>query len=102
VFPRAAAIPSRRLYYIFLGCGSALTAITLPLGEPGALILLTAVIGFVGTVVYTWALVYLDRTLLPRLAPDLAPAGSASRNLLVLSGAAYTLLAILYLAALLR
>ena len=102
VFPRAAAVPSRRLYYIFLACGSALTVVTLPLGEPGALILLTAVIGFVGTVVYTWALVYVDRTLLPRLAPDLAPAGSASRNLLVLSGAAYTLLAILYIAALLR
>jgi len=102
VFPRAAAVPSRRLYYIFLACGSALTVVTLPLGEPGALILLTAVIGFVGTVVYTWALVYLDRIVLPRLAPDLEPAGSASRNLLVLSGAAYTILAVLYIAALVR
>lgn len=102
VFPRCAAVPARRLYYIFLGAGSAITVVTLPLGEPGALILMTAVIGFVGTVVYTWALVYLDRVLLPRLAPDLAPAGAASRGLLVLSGAAYTLLAVLYVAALLR
>jgi hypothetical protein len=102
VFPRAATVPSRRLYYIFLACGSALTILTLPMAEPGALILLTAVIGFIGTVIYTWGLVYLSDSFLPRAAPDVAPGGPLSRVLLILAGVAYSVLAVLYLAALMR
>jgi hypothetical protein len=98
--PRLAAVPARRLYYLFLGIGSALTVLTLPLAEPGTLILLTAVIGFVGTVIYTWALVRLNYVLLPRHAPAIAPRRSWARAALLASCAAYTLLAVLYLLAL--
>lgn len=99
---RLRAVPARRLYYLFLAIGSGLTAVTLPLAEPGTLILVTSVIGFSGTVVYTWALVVLNYTHLPRVAPELCPRRSPARGLLVLSAAAYTVLAALYLGALLR
>jgi hypothetical protein len=100
LFARCAGVPARRLYYLFLGAGSALTTVTLPLAEPGALILLTAVIGFIGTVIYTWALLALNYAWLPRQAPDLPRGGAAARAGLVLACCAYTLLAMLYLAAL--
>jgi hypothetical protein len=102
VFPRCAAVPARRLYYLFLGLGSALTVVTLPLAEPGALIQITSVIGFAGTVIYTWALAALNYSYLPRVAPDLARRRSPALGLLLVSASAYTALAILYLAALLR
>jgi hypothetical protein len=100
VFPRARKVSSRRLYYILLGCGSALTVLTLPLAEPGALILLTAVIGFVGTVVYAWGLVRLETSLLERLVPDLERGRVLSRTLLIVAGIAYSVLAVMYLALL--
>jgi hypothetical protein len=100
--PRLAAVPARRLYYACLAIGSALTVVTLPLAEPGTLILLTAVIGFLGTVIYTWALLALNYRFLPRLAPDLATGGSMARALLTCSCVAYTGLAVLYLLALFR
>lgn len=102
LFAPCAAVPARRLYYLFLGGGSALTILTLPLAEPGALILLTSVIGFAGTVIYTWALVALNLRLLPRTAPDLPPMGAWARTLILVSATAYTGLAVLYLGALLR
>ncbi len=102
LFARCAAVPARRLYYLFLGGGSILTVLTLPLAEPGPLILLTSVIGFAGTVIYTWALVALNFRLLPRIAPDLPPMGGFARALIFISATAYTLLAVLYLAALIR
>ncbi|HEU4402468.1 MAG TPA: Nramp family divalent metal transporter, partial [Candidatus Polarisedimenticolia bacterium] len=100
--PRLAAVPARRLYYLFLGVGSALTVVTLPLAEPGRLILMTAVIGFIGTVIYTWALVPLNGSYLARVAPHLGPPRWYSRLALIVAASAYTLLALLYLAALLR
>ena len=75
---------------------------TLPMAEPGAPNLLTAVIGFIGTVVCTWALPYLNYTFLPRVAPDLAPRRCVSRHLVGRAGVACRVLAVLYLAALLR
>ncbi len=101
VFRRLRTVPTRRLYYFFLAAGSTLTVITLPLATPGALILLTAVIGFIGTVIYTWGLVALNYNYLPSLAPETAPRGGIGRTLLVISAATYTLLAILYVFALL-
>ena len=101
VFPRLGAVPSRRLYYWFLGGGSALTIITLPLAEPGALILLTAIIGFTGTVVYTWALVALNHFFLPSVAGPSIRSGPLGRGLLLVSCVAYTLLAVVYILVLL-
>ncbi len=98
---RSASAPTHRLYDLFLAAGSTLTVVTLPLATPGALILLTAVIGFIGTVIYTWGLVALNYSYLPSLAPETAPRGGLGRTLLVLCAATYTLLAILYLYALL-
>jgi hypothetical protein len=100
LFARCAAIPARRLYYLFLGGGSVLTVVTLPLAEPGALILLTSILGFAGTVIYTWALVALNLRFLPRVAPHLAPPGPWARTLMVGSAVAYSGLALLYIAAL--
>lgn len=102
LIPRFARVSSRRLYYIFLAAGSALTVVTLPLAQPGRLILLTAVIGFVGTVIYTWTLWALNFRFLPRLAPDVAGASGLSRLLLGIAASAYTLLAVAYIYALVR
>ncbi len=102
VFRRLRTVPTRRLYYLFLAAGSTMTVVTLPMATPGALILLMAVIGFIGTVIYTWGLVALNYGYLPSIAPETAPRGGIGRALLVLSASTYTLLAILYVVVLLR
>ena len=46
-FPRARGVPARRWYVIFFVALTAVTSVTLPLAQPGKLILLNAVIGVV-------------------------------------------------------
>ena len=96
-FPRARALPYRKWYLFFLLLLSAITSVTVQLNEPGTLILISAVIGFVGTVIYTTALVVLNHVYLPRFLPAATQPGKASLLLLLLSCTAYLLLAVLYL-----
>jgi hypothetical protein len=96
-FPRARTLPYRKWYLFFLLLLTAITSVTVQLNEPGTLILISAVIGFVGTVIYTTALIVLNHVYLPRFLPAATQPGKASLLLLLLSCAAYLALAVLYL-----
>jgi hypothetical protein len=100
-FPATRRVPVRVWYVRFLLLLTAITAVTVLLDEPGPLILLSAVIGFAGTVLYTFGLVALNFCYLPRwLDPAFRP-GRLSLLCLSLSCLAYALLAAAYLLSLL-
>jgi hypothetical protein len=61
------------------------------------LILISAVIGFVGTVLFSVALIFLNHVYLPRHLPELARPGRLNLIFLCVSCLAYFLLAIAYL-----
>jgi hypothetical protein len=96
-FPRSRTISVRSWYLFFLLLLTAVTSITVLLNEPGPLILISAVIGFIGTVLFSVALIYLIHSYLPRHLPAAARPGKANLVFLCLSCAAYALLAIAYL-----
>lgn len=87
-------------YYFFVGFLTVVTCVTMPLAEPGTLILLSAVLGFIGTVAFTVALLLINTRLLPCLVPRGALPGKTANGLLGLSAFFYLLLAVLYCAAL--
>ncbi len=99
-FPKARALPYRTWYLLFLLLLTAITSITVQINEPGTLILISAVIGFVGTVIYSVALVAINHVYLPRLLPAALRPGKISLGLLLVSCAAYAILAVLYLSSL--
>jgi hypothetical protein len=72
------------------------------LNEPGTLILISAVIGFVGTVIYSVALIFLNHVYLPRHLPAVARPGRLSLILLLVSCVAYFALAAMYVLTILR
>jgi hypothetical protein len=94
--PRSQAISIRAWYLVFLFLLTAITAATMGFAEPGPLILLSAVIGFAGTVLFTIALIVLNHVYLPRHLPALARPGKLNLTLLVTSALAYLILAALY------
>ncbi|MEW6683112.1 MAG: Nramp family divalent metal transporter [Nitrospirota bacterium] len=99
LFPRARRLEVRQWYYVVLGVLTVITSLTMLVAAPGPLILTSAVIGFVGTVIFPVALWRLNRRLAPQLPAWAAPS-RASQALLGLSFAAYVALALAYLAAL--
>ena len=101
-FPASHRIPYRKWYLIFLLLLTVVTGVTVQMNEPGTLILISAVIGFVGTVIYSAALVLLNHVYLPRHLPSAAKPGSLSLFLIVVSCVAYFILATLYVLALLQ
>jgi hypothetical protein len=98
-FPRSQSVPVRSWYLIFLFLLTIVTAATMGFAEPGPLILLSAVIGFVGTVLFSVALIFLNHVYLPRYLPIAARPGKLNLIFLCVSCAAYALLAIAYLLA---
>jgi hypothetical protein len=92
----------RKWYLFFLLLLTGITAITMQLDEPGTLILISAVIGFVGTVLYSAALIFLNHVYLPRYLPAAARPGRLSLGFALLSCLAYLILAIMYVLAILR
>jgi Mn2+/Fe2+ NRAMP family transporter len=97
LFPSARRLELRHWYFVFLGLLTVVTGWTMLLDAPGPLILTSAVIGFVGTVIFPVALYQLNyRVLAPHLPPWARPR-PAERLLLGLSFAAYLGLAIAYL-----
>src|SRR5215471_8732412 len=60
-FPASQSISVRSWYLIFLFLLTAITSATMGFAEPGPLILLSAVIGFVGTVLFSVAVVFQQR-----------------------------------------
>jgi hypothetical protein len=96
-FPRARSISIRSWYLFFLLLLTAVTSVTILWQEPGPLILLSAVIGFVGTVLYSVALLFLNHVYLPRFLPAAARPGRLNLIFLSLSCLAYIVLAAAYL-----
>ncbi len=96
-FPRARAVPVRSWYTFFLLLLTAITSITILLHEPGPLILLSAVIGFIGTVLFSVALIFLNYVFLPRHLPRAARPGRLNLFFLSLSCLAYAILAVAYI-----
>jgi len=97
LFPAARRWPVRRWYLAFLVALTAITAVTVQLASPGPLILLSALLGFVGTVTFAGLLYWLNHRYLPRVVPRaLCPKRAAALGLAV-AGVAYGLLAITYL-----
>ena len=97
LFPRARRYAQRHWYYFFLGVLTVITCFTMLLDAPGPLILVSAVIGFIGTVIFPVALYVLN---FRRLAPDLpvwARPGVGSAALLGVSFLAYLALAGAYI-----
>lgn len=100
-FPWFAKWGFRKCYFFFIGLFTLVTFITVLFDEPGTLILLSAVIGFIGTVSFSFAIIFLNRKVLPRLIPREAVPGKFSAYLLLVSASVYLLLAILYVRELL-
>ena len=96
-FPRTQSVSVRSWYLILLLMLTAITAATMGFAEPGPLILLSAVIGFVGTVLFSVALIFLNHVYLPRQLPAAARPGRVNLIFLCIACAAYSLLAVAYL-----
>jgi Mn2+/Fe2+ NRAMP family transporter len=99
-FPRARRWHPRHWYYGIVVVLTGVTVGTMHLASPAALILLSAVLGFIGTVVFTGALLFLNYLWLPRFLPESVrprPIGAVG---LSLSWLAYLTLASVYLALL--
>ena len=97
LFPGSRKWHARAWYYLFLILLTAVTSITMLLDAPGPLILLSAVIGFAGTVVFPIALYFLNHRLLAAQAPVWARPSGRSAWLLGVCFAVYLALAGLYL-----
>lgn len=101
IFPKSRQFALRHWYYFFLGILTAVTSLTMLIETPGTLIMISAVIGFLGTVIFPAALYFLNyRVLAPNLPLWACPSG-ISRWLLAISFFAYLALAIGYLWAVL-
>jgi hypothetical protein len=96
-FPRSQSLPVRSWYLAFLFLLTGITAATVVFAEPGPLILLSAVIGFVGTVLFSVALIFLNYVYLPRHLPAAARPGKLNLIFLCISCVAYASLAVAYL-----
>lgn len=96
-FPRARAKSPRWWYYFFLLVLTLITGATMPLAQPGPLILISAMLGFVGTVCFSIGLWVLNFRWLPSKLPAFARPGRVAPFLLGLSCVAYLALAVAYL-----
>jgi hypothetical protein len=98
LFPKTRRLPARHWYYIFLGLLTMITSFTMQLDAPGPLILTSALIGFIGTIIFPVALYNLNHQLLPPHLPEWARPQSKPW-LLGLSFVVYLILAFLYIKA---
>lgn len=99
-FPRFRRTNFHKIYYFFVGVFTVITAVTMLLQEPGPLILLSAVIGFIGTVAFSFGLLFLNHGLLPQLVPRQAAPGRPALYSLLFTSLVYLVLAGCYFAAL--
>ena len=101
-FPKSQSVSPRSWYLIFLFLLTGVTSATMGFAEPGPLILLSAVIGFIGTVLFSIALIFLNHVYLPRHLPSAARPGHLNLIFLILSCIAYFVLAVGYFLTILR
>jgi len=97
LFPKSRRFELRHWYYFFLGVLTVITSFTMLLDAPGPLILTSAVIGFIGTVIFPVALYLLNHRMLAPNLPLWARPRKISLCLLAVSFLAYLTLAVAYL-----
>jgi hypothetical protein len=97
LFPTSRRFEVRHWYYFFLGILTVITSLTMLLDAPGPLILISAVIGFMGTVIFPIALYFLNYRLLALHLPFWARPGPGSGWLLAGCFLSYFILAVAYL-----
>lgn len=102
LFPRARRWHMRQWYYVFFALLTVVTSLTMLLESPGPLILASAVIGFIGTLIFSVAILILNHRLLKRELPTWARPGPVARWTMTFACAAYGALAVAYLTLLLR
>jgi Mn2+/Fe2+ NRAMP family transporter len=102
LFPAARRRSARTWYWRFVALLTVVTCLTMLLEAPGPLILLSAVIGFGGTVLFPAALYLLNYRRLPGWVPGWARPGAAGAILIGVSLVCYLTLALLYLREVLR
>jgi hypothetical protein len=95
-FPGARRRSRRFWYFLFLGLLSAVTCATMPLAQPGPLLLISAVTGFLGTVIYAIGVLVLNHRFLPRRLPGYARPRWGAAVALGVSCVAYLALATAY------
>lgn len=97
-FPSLKKWNYKTTYTFFVCLLTAVTAVTILFQEPGPLILLSAVIGFIGTVSFSFAILTLNHRLLPTLVPAKATPGKLAFGALFVVSLIYLILALLYFA----
>ncbi|MDC4225882.1 MAG: Nramp family divalent metal transporter [Candidatus Manganitrophus sp.] len=98
LFPeRSKRFTVRQWYYIFLGLLTVITSLTMLLDQPGPLILISAAIGFAGTIIFPVALYLLNHRLLAPQLPEWARPSKESARRLLFCFVAYFGLAVVYL-----
>jgi len=96
-FPKARRYHPRAWYYGVATGLTVITVVTMHFASPATLILLTAVLGFLGTVIFTGALLWLHYRWLPPLLPEPVRPGRLGAGLLGFVWVVYLLLAGLYI-----
>ncbi len=99
-FPGARRWHPRSWYYGIAIALMGVTVVTMHFASPAALILLSAVLGFLGTVVFTGALLVLNYVWLPRFLPEAVRPRPIGAVALGLSWLAYLVLASVYMSLL--
>ncbi len=101
-FPKFRKLPFQKGYYFFILLFTAVTSVTMLFNEPGPLILMSAVIGFLGTVCFSFGILFLNHKLLPELVPAKTAPGRLAFALLLFAAVVYLALAIFYFRTLLK
>jgi len=96
VWPKLAAKDPRKLYNALVLLGAVITSLTMYWSQPEALIVASAVIGFVGVVIFSGGLLVLNHIYLRRRLPASMRSGRGSLTLIAISTACYLLLAVIY------
>ncbi|MCS7312612.1 MAG: Nramp family divalent metal transporter [Acidobacteria bacterium] len=99
-FPKARRWHPRTWYYGIVIVLTGVTVVTMHFASPAALILLSAVLGFIGTVVFTGALLVLNYVWLPRFLPEAVRPHPIGAGALGFSWLTYLILASVYLSLL--
>ncbi len=94
--PAARRLPQRTWYWIFVVAAGGITLVTAGTTQPGKLILVSAVIGFAGTVTFTICLLVWNHVALPRRVPPAFRPRRWSWIGIAVSATTYLLLAAAY------
>ncbi len=96
-FPKARRYHPRTWYYGIATGLTVITILTMHAASPAALILLTALLGFLGTVIFTGALLVLTYRWLPTRLPESVRPGRVGAILLAGAWMVYLILASIYI-----